>query len=169
MRFTPPAATDWGSFRKLLDTTQVLYFLCHGEYDRATNEPYLGIGLRDSDPTHRIYPSNLSQVLINAAAPWRANAPLVLINGCHTADLEPGQIWNFVTSFVQAGASGVVGTEVSVRLPVATEVAEMILTEIARGTTVADAIWQTRWSLANKRNLVGLAYTPYCLADLRID
>ncbi|HTU10588.1 MAG TPA: CHAT domain-containing protein [Allosphingosinicella sp.] len=169
-RFAPPAAADWTAFIPLLKAPQLLYFLCHGEYDPARREPYLGIGLRDADAQHRIYANDIAQAMLNGVDQdyWQRNAPLILINGCHTADLEPGQIWNFVQSFTQGGAGGVIGTEVSVRLPVATEAAELLLETLGKGEAVGDAIRAMRWAMLDKGNLLGLAYTPYCLADLRL-
>jgi len=171
LAFAPPSATDREAVSRLLHAPQLVYFLCHGEYDPARDEPYLGVGLRDGQDKHRLYASDLGQILTSSRVDpdgWKRNAPLVFINGCHTADLQPGQVWNFVESFTQAGASGVIGTEVSVRLPVATEAAEILMTQIASNEAVADAIRTMRWVFANKRNLLSLAYTPYCLSDLRL-
>jgi hypothetical protein len=168
--FTPPAAQDWDAFRALLTSPQAVYFLCHGEFDKVKKEPYLGIGLRDDQPEHRVYPSLLDQVLLNTINKkgWRDTAPLIFINGCHTTDLSPAQVWNFVSRFTGAGAGGVIGTEISVRLPVATEVGEMVFASLANGDAVTDAIRSMRWALANRGNLLGLCYTPYGFADLKI-
>jgi hypothetical protein len=145
----------------------VVYVLCHGELDGDEKEPYLGIGARDKDPQHRIYPTTVNGWASDERSKqWEEQRPLVFINGCHTFDLEPGQMLDFVTSFGYLGASGLLGTEVSVRLPLAIEVAESFLTLIAEGTPVGESLQRVRWSLANKGNLLGLAYTPYCVADL---
>jgi hypothetical protein len=170
LHFEPPVAADWDDFIPLLETPQLLYFLCHGEYDPARKEPYIGIGLRDQQTRHRIYANDLAQAMLDRINHdyWRDNAPLIIINGCHTADLGPGQVWSFVQPFAQGGAGGVIGTEVSIRLPVATEAAETLLTALGDGEAVGDAIQAMRWTLLDKGNLLGLAYTPYCLADLRL-
>ena len=53
-------------------------------------------------------------------------------------------------------------------LKVAVPVAEMLFASLATEEPVADAIRTMRWTLVNRGNLLGLAYTPYCFADLRV-
>ena len=170
--FTPPIAQDWDGVSALLKSPQAVYFLCHGEYDTAQREPYLGIGLRDAQLQHRIYPSSLAQLLTSKTKinqdGWANTNPLIFINGCHTTDQSPTELWDFVSKFNGAGAS-VIGTEVSILLAVATEVAELLFASLAKGTAVTDAIRSMRWELANRGNLLGLAYTPYSYADLSIE
>jgi hypothetical protein len=170
MRIHPPdPADDMDKVRAMLKSTSIVYFLCHGEYDAQEQEPYLGIGLRDSNRVHRIYPKTLhGWARTNDFNAWHDRHPLVFINGCHTANLKPGEVLNFVTAFNFAGASGVIGTEVAVILPVATEISESLFSKIASGISVGQAMREVRWELANKGNVLGLAYTLYCLADLRV-
>ncbi len=165
----PSVAYNRNKVRELLAAPSLVYFLCHGEYDRVQKDPYLGIGPRDDQPIHKVYRKDFSQWLQTLdPAIWKTRRPLIFINGCHTANLEPGHLLNFVTTFVAAGASGVIGTEISVVLPVAVEIAHELLARLARGIPVGQALLEVRWKLANKGNLLGLAYTPYCLADLNI-
>jgi len=170
MSLSPPdEADDWAKVCKMLEAPELAYFLCHGDYDAAKvlPEPYLGVGLRDSNLAHRVYPNELlSWARPPSPKQWRDRRPLIFINGCHTADLKPDDILNFVDTFAVMGASGVIGTEISVRLPLAIEIGGSLLRRIAGGTTVGEAMYQVRWELASKGNLLGLAYTPYCLADL---
>lgn len=185
VRFAPPLpADDFASVRTMLRSPQLAYFLCHCVADSGRDaKAYLAVGPRDGDPRHRIYVNTLFDW---ASAPtaedgfdrtaWRKRRPLVMINGCHTANLTPGELLNFVSPFTGAGASGVVGTEVSIQLPVAIQVAEILLSwltrPIAPGSpkrfTLGEAMRQTRWDLANRGNLLGLAYTFYSLASLRL-
>jgi hypothetical protein len=169
MRIHPPdPADDMDKVRAMLKSTSLVYFLCHGEYDAVEQEPYLGIGLRDNNPLHRIYPKTLhGWARTNDFNAWHDLHPLVFINGCHTANLKPGEVLNFVTAFNFAGASGVIGTEVAVILPLAAEISESLFRKIASDVPVGQAMREVRWELANKGNLLGLAYTLYCLANLR--
>ncbi len=168
----PDPADDWAKVSTALQAPEIVYFLCHGEFDAGKNEPYLGVGLRDDNLDHRVYPSSLTAwARTQDLTAWEKQRPLVFINGCHTANLEPGQVLNFVTVFTRFWAGGVVGTEVSIRLPLAIEVAERLLDKIIHHTPripVGQAVRDVRWELANKGNLLGLAYTPYCLADLQV-
>lgn len=183
VQFRPsPPAEDWNGVRTMLTSPEIVYFLCHDEYDLNQKKPFLSIGLRDDEAMHKVYPDSLDAWSRIPNGPdldeWDKHHPLIFINGCHTADLRPGQVLNFVTSFIAMGASGVIGTEVSILLPVATEVAETLFSKLIRKTTdnmeslprmsVGQALYEIRWDLTNKGNLLGLAYTLYGLADLQL-
>jgi hypothetical protein len=172
LRFVPPSPADEiTAVRTSLVSPQVVYFLCHGEVD-AQGRPYLGIGPRDNAITHQIYPATVQDWATTLANPnlsaWEGQHPLVFINGCHTCNLKPDEMLNFVTAFSLAEASGVIGTEVSIELAVATEVGQSMLTLIAQGVPAGEALYRVRWDLVNKGNLIGLAYTLYGMADLRL-
>ena len=93
----------------------------------------------------------------------------MFINGCHTTDLAPGAMLNFVDAFATLGAGAIVGTEISIRLPVAIEMAQSALDGIGRGTPLAETLHKARWALANKGNLLGLAYTLHGLANFHME
>jgi hypothetical protein len=167
---------DWDGLQPLLRSPEVVYLLCHGEYDDLAKEAYLSIGPRNADSSHRIYPKGTLASWIDDEVDgpdiglWKRQRPLIFINGCHTADLRPGQIVSFASTFAGVGASGVLGTEVSVTLSVAIEVAESLIGKLSSNEhiTLGQALRQIRWELANKGNLLGLAYTLYGLADIHI-
>jgi hypothetical protein len=160
----------------MLSAPEIVYFLCHGEYDEVERDEYLSIGPRDDANQHRIY--NTKTLAQWARDPvygpdldaWEERGPLVFINGCHTADLRPGKIVSFATTFSDLGANGVLGTEVSVTLPVAIEAAESLLEKVGPPSfmPVGKALRLVRWELTNKGNLLGLAYTLYGLSDLKL-
>jgi hypothetical protein len=170
----PNGADEWSKVQGMLKSPStspdIVYFLCHGEYDDIKDQPYLGIGLPSGMYKHRVYPNDLlswSRGPGMTSPVWEKPRPLIFINGCHTFALSPDQILNFVSTFAGFGASGVVGTEVSVLLPLAIEIAEMLFDAFLNfGMTLGQAMHQVRWKLANKGNLLGLAYTPYGQADL---
>jgi CHAT domain len=175
----PPApgeaapATTRKVLRTILNQVGVGYFLCHGEIDATQKEPYLGLGPNPGKPENHIYPTTVV-AWARAANPdisanWRNQRPLVFINGCHTTDLAPGAILNFVDAFATLGAGGVIGTDISIRLPVAIEMAQSILAGVSKSTPIAMALHEARWALANKGNLLGLAYTLYGLADFHME
>jgi hypothetical protein len=168
----PNPAHDVTAVRAVLPAPALVYFLCHGEYDSRKKEAYLGIGARDTNADHCVYPSTIRAWLTTEALPnlvaWGMTRPLVFINGCHTTNLSPSQILNFVTVFADARASGVIGTEVSIQLPVAAEIAEDLFASLARGDKVGQAVYDMRWRLANKGNMLGLAYTLYGMSNLHI-
>lgn len=99
---------------------------------------------------------------------WPARHPLVIINGCHSVEFSSGTLGNFVDAFAnRAGASGVLGTEISIDQRVGAWAMELFLTEL-KTRSVGDALRSTRWQMLSRGNLMGLAYTPYCLASLRL-
>ena len=131
----PPAA-DWDRVCSMLQAPGLFYyFLCHDEWDEHKRDCYLGVGPRDDDESHKIYAQRLVAWLRkqNPKA-WKERHPLIFINGCHTADLRPGQVLNFVPAFTAAGACGVIGTEVSVVFQVAVEAGEALLDKLVGGS-----------------------------------
>jgi hypothetical protein len=100
---------------------------------------------------------------------WRQHRPLVVINGCHTAQLSSSTLANFVSAFVgSAGAAGMIGTEVALDQAVASAAMEHFLTAFVDGATVGEALRDTRWWLLRLGNVMGFAYTSYCLSSLRM-
>lgn len=166
----PNPADDRESVRAVLSSSNLAYFLCHCEDDPAQNQPYLSVGPRDGSESGKIYASTVTDwARTTTLEPWAESRPLVFINGCHTGDLQPGEVLSFVSAFGLARAAGIVGTEVSVQLPVATETAERFLGKmVAReGGRLGQAMREVRWELANKGNLLGLCYSAYGLSDVR--
>jgi hypothetical protein len=164
-------ANDWSSLITMLRAPEIAYFLCHGEYDSASRTTYLRLG-----KGNRVSPDDLLNWAKSLPPDgpdvqlWKQRHPFVFINGCHTSALKPGEIVSFVSCFSGLEAGGVLGTEISVLFPVAAEVAEFIFGQLAgpNGPTVGEGLRSVRWQLANKGNLLGLAYTLYGLADLHV-
>ena len=102
---------------------------------------------------------------------WMETSPLVFINGCHTAELSPKALADFVSFFISANASGVIGTEVTVADTLAAEIGELFfsyLLDKEKGGNVGMAIYRMRFDLLAKGSVMGLAYTPYCSAELHL-
>jgi hypothetical protein len=148
---------------------EVLYFYCHCMSEPmpggSASSPYLKIGADG-----RFYPQDITAWSdeLWGEDHWRITSPLVFINGCHTAELSPELLTNFVDTFSMVRAGGVIGTEIAVDQALAAEVAETFFRSFARNETVGKAIRLTRLELLRKGNLLGLCYTPYCLAELRL-
>jgi hypothetical protein len=142
----------------------LIYFYCHGGAVRAQPqsalEAFLAVGSSDR---YQIRPGTLDNEKY-----WWANAPLVLINACKSAALEPALLGDFVQKFAEHGAAGVIGTEVSVWEPLAVEVAESFFQAFLQGDPVGKILLDLRHRLLQKYNPLGLIYTNYCSADLRV-
>jgi hypothetical protein len=153
--------------RELATDLDVVYLYCHcGWTDPAA--------IRSADPylqfADRVGPQQIDAWIRTAPrGPWWTNRhPLVVINGCHTVERVSGSLADFVRAFTDwAGAAGVVGTEIKIDQAVAGWAMEIFLKAV-RTRTVGAAIRTMRWQMLQRGNVMGLAYTPYCLADLSL-
>ncbi|MDP9024785.1 MAG: CHAT domain-containing protein, partial [Candidatus Eremiobacteraeota bacterium] len=162
---------QWSVMEQNMRAAELLYFLCHGRRDAARLESYIEIGATGDTLEERIYPSILQDWARRRSnvPPALQNAPLVMINGCHTAELTADDLVNFVQSYAGMGASGVIGTEVSVPVDFAAAFGFAFLEKLTKGKLpVGQAMYDTRWDFARRGNLLGLIYTPYCFADLGV-
>jgi hypothetical protein len=145
---------------------EVVYFYCHGKaVEKAVT--MLEVGRSDLIPPEQIVAWQLSEWRKNEDH-WARTKPLVFLNGCHTTDLTPQSPVNFVDSFSQVGASGVIGTEITMDQKMASEAAEVLFGYLGNGTGlgVGEALRRTRLHFLAKGNVLALAYTAYCRADL---
>lgn len=153
----------------MANPVEVVYFYCHGKHvplagtDQET--PLLQVGTAET-----FEPSDISVWTMADWSPdhWKNVSPLVFINGCHTTELEPELLVNFVDAFVAAYASGVIGTEITVDQSFASEAAVQFFSNLqAKEVGVGQALQQMRLHFVSKGNLLGLAYTPYCSVGLQ--
>jgi hypothetical protein len=139
---------------------QLVYFYCHGGLT-PDNTPFLSIGNNEA-----FTPDNIRAYRIR----WKAPRPLVFMNGCMTAALEPEKAIDFVSAFVnQAGASGVVGTEITVFEPLATAFAQaFLLCFIGQCKSIGESVKLARLALLQQFNPLGLVYIPFALPGLHL-
>lgn len=157
------AETRDAALQALRETTShVVYFYCHGGVDGGV--PYIQVGPMDGPPIGR-------DTLRREKIAWSSPRSLVFINGCHTTDLEPERAIDLVSGFVEtAGASGVIGTEITVFEPLATAFAESFMDAFLRGgRPVGEAVRRARLHLLQKDlNPLGLVYVPFAVASLKL-
>jgi hypothetical protein len=138
----------------------VVYFYCHGGMSGTV--PFILVGPPGDMGITR---DNLRREKIR----WKSPRPLVFINGCHTAALEPNVAIDFISGFVEvAGASGVIGTEITIFEPLARAFAEECLRRFLNGTQIGEAVRGARLKLLQAGNPLGLVYIPYVIASLRM-
>ncbi|WP_055602220.1 CHAT domain-containing protein [Streptomyces aureus] len=144
-----------------------LYFYGHGRRPQAgevSTPTVLEIG-----GTDRILPEDLNAWGEDPGWDgWEQVAPLVFLNGCHTADHDARSWLPFVTAFAGLQAAGVVGTEITVEQGLAGRFAERFWELLLAGRDVGSALHQVRMELLAQGNVLGLAYTAYCSAALRL-
>jgi len=141
-------------------TSHLVYFYCHGGMSGTV--PFIQVG----PATERgITRDNLRREKIR----WKSPRPLVFINGCHTAALEPDVAMEFISAFVEvAGACGVIGTEITIFELLARAFAEECLGRFLKGERIGDAIRGARLKLLKDGNPLGLVYIPYVIASLHM-
>lgn len=147
----------------------VAYLYCHCDYQYLTPESAPSQLLRFGDA--RIGPLDVTMwARANWSNPhWPTRKPLIVLNGCHTVEVSTATLSSFVEAFVQnAGASGVLGSEVAMEQGLASRVLETFLRWFAAGASVGEALREVRWDLFRRGNVMGLAYTAYCLSGLRL-
>lgn len=139
----------------------IMYFYCHGGLHEVDG-PYLEVGPRNAP---RIARNDLRPVR------WERLRPIVFLNGCHTTRVAPEEALELVSAFVATcGASGVVGTEVTVFESLAAPFAEAFFEEfVTRGQSAGEAVRRARIRLLkDSLNPLGLVYVPFVLSSLRL-
>ncbi|HWW85896.1 MAG TPA: hypothetical protein VNZ26_20000, partial [Vicinamibacterales bacterium] len=137
----------------------VVYFYCHG--GRSSRAPWLGVG-----DDEQIAPGDFRTWDTNKH--WLDTTPIVVVNGCHTVDLNPDDLLDFVKMFAWCRAAGVIGTEIAIPESLAREFGRFFVGRFANGEKVAAIFREFRLTLLIKRNVLGLSYTPYCHGDLHL-
>ena len=155
------ASTREDTLRLLRDVrSQIVYFYCHGGMTGTT--PYIQVGpVEERGIT--------ADLFFSEGIHWLNPRPLVFINGCGTTALEPEQAIEFVSQLVQNnGASGVIGTEITVFEPLAGAFAKECLARFLAGQPIGEAVRRGRLALLKQGNPLGLVYIPFVLAGLRL-
>ncbi|MHB8066929.1 MAG: CHAT domain-containing protein [Desulfobaccales bacterium] len=146
------------AFKVLKESPHLVYFYCHAGLTRG--KPYLQVG-----SSGQINPSNFRALNIQ----WEAPRPLVFINGCHTAAVEPLQALEFITPLVTySHGAGVIGTEITIFEELATVFAEECLRRFFQGESIGAALRGARLSLLQEGNPLGLVYIPFVIASLTL-
>ena len=145
----------WESHGNQLD---LVYFYCHGGVEEMPKRPYLEL----SDD--RIY----SNFLECYESTWKHH-PLVFLNGCATGDYGPESYVSLIDDFLNAGASGVVGTECPVSEPFAEHYATEVLKRLFVGEPMGQAMLTVRRELLQRySNPLGLVYSLYAAHEIAL-
>lgn len=157
-----PAAKNTDALLDALSKGMTLaYFYCHG--GNVGQRQWLQIG--ENDP---LFPDYLEEELRTV---WKQNksAPLVVLNGCHTAKYTPNTFLSFIHRFGALGAAGVIGTEMPIHEYLGRYFGEFFLQRFLKGDPVGQIIYDFRLDLLKRRNFLGLMYVPYCYATLHLE
>jgi hypothetical protein len=139
-----------------------IYFYCHagGSAKEGTRLIFQGPG--ETDREVEIKPADLT------GDKWPLR-PLVFLNGCNTAGYSPRALSRFFQKLVDdRAAAGVIGTEITVREQLACEMAKRFFLRFLDGMTAGPALLNARRALLAKNNPLGLVYTLYASAGLKL-
>ncbi|MET0624383.1 MAG: CHAT domain-containing protein [Pyrinomonadaceae bacterium] len=168
----PPPIAVWKAKKFLRDdvvdmlkdaTLDFVYLYCHAYASREENffPPFLEFG----DGAN---PARIRSDQLDHATPW-LHHPLVFLNGCGTGGFNPEAISPFIEKFVRdRGAAGVIGTEIPVWEQLASEFAYSFMESFLKGDSAGRALLRARHELLAKNNPLGLVYTLYGPAHLKI-
>jgi hypothetical protein len=161
---------DRATIKDLLpQDTPIVYFYCHGERPLpGSPDTYLGVG-KDEAITALDFRNWVHDWLWEGKVVWDRLRPLVFVNACHSVEIDPDTLVSYLDAFVgTAAAAGVIGTEVKVNQALGMEVALQFFRRFFQGVGVDQALHEIRLDFLAEGNLLGLVYTPYCWAHLRL-
>jgi hypothetical protein len=149
----------------------LVYFYCHGERPKPRDpNTFLGVGRRE-----KIEPDDIKKWQYlwrldgKSVWDWKGLRPLIFVNACHSAEINPDTLTSYLEVLVGDGnAAGMLGTEAKVNQNLAMQVAIEFFSLFLEGYAVAEALRRVRLQFLARGNLIGLVYTPYCWADLRL-
>jgi CHAT domain-containing protein len=165
-----PVASDYAYIKQLLKSdalkAAIIYFYCHGRGEqKKADDPVLLSGL---DFGANVTDNQALTGVDFDGDEW-PDAPLVFMNGCDTAGFSPAAPSDLVTRFIHGRhASAVIGTEVTIWELLAGEMAGLFLKRFLAGTDAGKALLEARRELLAKRNPLGLVYTLYGSANLKL-
>jgi hypothetical protein len=152
------------------ESMDVAYLYCHGGYIKLAvdNRPLPVLQFGETT----LSPGDIAGWRVDgrwAYNHWPARKPLVILNGCHTAQLTSATLATFVDAFGnRAGAAGVIGTEVTVEQGMAGWVGRMLLQQLVGDATAGEVVRDVRWRMIAGGNTQAFAYTLYSVAGLRL-
>lgn len=167
--FDPRARID-GTPRSSPD--QIYHFACHcdtfgdqnvhrlilqGDDGKALPMPLKDLRLRLLDLSEN-----------RATAP--CDMPLIFLNACGAAAVDPRQLGSFVQFFLLNRNRGLIGAQIMIPDEFAVAFAELFYSElVTNGRSVGEAVLLARRKLAErKKNMLGLLYMHYGPSELRL-
>jgi HEAT repeat protein len=95
--------------------------------------------------------------------------PVVFLNMCESVQITPSLSDSFVHFFLDRGACTVIGTECPMTVEFARPFAESFITGVLEGQPVGKALLAARRQFLERLNPLGLAYTLYGSAMVRVE
>jgi hypothetical protein len=112
--------------------------------------------------------AKITEDRLSQARFFAAGRPLVFLNMCHSADLQPSLRAGLTSVFIDRRAAAVLGTECPVTSVFADRFAERVLSLLLEGRDIGEAVLTARQHFHAARNPLGLLYTLYGHAEARL-
>lgn len=103
--------------------------------------------------------AHITEDRLNQALFFAAGRPLVFLNMCHSADLQPSLRAGLTSVFMNRSAAAVLGTECPVSSVFADRFAERALSLLLESSDIGEAVLAARRHFHCARNPLGLLYT----------
>jgi hypothetical protein len=153
---------------------QIVHFGCHCAGGEAESWEDLEFRFSDGSPASQ-RTLKLHQLIDDMvmADPWDhptagERMPLVFINACGGAVIDPGTAVSMLTPFEKLRSRGMIGTTANVPDRVAAKFSRWFYIELFRGLSVTEAVSRARMRLlTDYANPLGLLYVYVGLPDLR--
>jgi hypothetical protein len=160
--------TAAGLKKKLASSpVHISYFFCHAAGSAELFDSQVILEAPGTERQESILWHEFAQ-LLKGEKKWDPPA-LVFLNGCKTANYSPEVLSPFLESFVDhLGASGLIGTEITVWDTFAAEIAYHFFRNFLNKEGAAKSLSTARRILLSKNNPLGLVYTLYASADLHL-
>ncbi|MEO3748841.1 CHAT domain-containing protein [Plantactinospora sp. B5E13] len=153
---------------------QILHFACDCE---ARPEDPDGHGYLLADEQRRELRVRLTELKADLVERWVAQGPgragtdkpLVFLNACGTAVMDPHSAISLLQPFQRNGNRGVIGTSANIPDGIAAAFSRWFYTGLLTGATVGRALHEAKWRLLRDRgSVLGLLYSLHGLAGMRV-
>ncbi|GII23852.1 hypothetical protein Pme01_34490 [Planosporangium mesophilum] len=164
-----PALGVDGARRSYAD--QIVHFACHCEADGGDTATF---AYRLADERRRglviLLDKLVGELVRRSPAGRRADKPLVFLNACGTAVMDPASAASLLKPFHDNRNRGIIGTAANVPDRVAAEISKHFYTNLTgRAQTVGEALHGAKWRLLEDRgNPLGLLYGIHAAASIRV-
>lgn len=142
-----------------LNQFHVAHFACHVIYDEQ--DPDLSNFELSDDFSISFQDMITYDVRVNGN-------PLVILNACHTGNLNPLYTSHFASYFLKQGARGVVATECAIPDELASSFMEVLYKYLLGGETLGRALLKTRQDFLKKNDPSSLLYSMYAPPSIKI-
>ena len=148
--------------RVLKEDPHIVYFYCHGGEFRG-GVAYLKVGPENNLGNFR--PGDNDDEIL-----WTSPRPLVFLNGCHTAEIDPDSAFDLIDPFIKKSKSaGVIGTNIIIFEPMAAVFAQDFFDQFVKGVPVGVAIRNARLKILDYGDPMGLVYILFVYAGLNLE